>query len=303
MSDDAKHHFEDVGIKIVTSCQFLGGVIGDTAGTNDFITKKASEWEHYVKLLSSIAVDEPQAAFIALTKSLQNEWTFLQRVTSGCGSQFEVIKSAPFSVFLPSLFSHVITPSDRLLFSLPACMGGLNIRIPTLSSENYHDSSRCASQLIISAIKGLCQFSLYDHDKFVSGARSDFYKAKCALETEPFSNIFDNTDHHTQRYLLHNQTSLSHWLTALPVMKDGFHLSANEFRNAICLRYMKPLLQLPSHCDGCGSPFSTSHTLDCRRGGLITQRHNEIRDLIPDLSSLVSSQTTKEPIVQEGSTS
>ena len=92
----------------------------------------------------------------------------------------------------------------------------------------------------------------------------------------------------TQRYLLCNQTSLSHWLTAMSVM------------NATSLRYMKPLLQLPSHCDGCGSPFSTSHALDCRKGGLVTQRHNEIRDLIHDL---VWSQTTKEPIVQEGSTS
>ena len=116
MSDDAKHHFEDVGIKIVTSCQFLGGVIGDSAGTNDFITKKASEWEHYVKLLSSIAVDEPQAAFIALTKSLQNEWTYLQRVTSGCGSQFEVIESTLFSVFLPSLFGHVISHLTAFYF-------------------------------------------------------------------------------------------------------------------------------------------------------------------------------------------
>ena len=65
---------------------------------------------------------------------------------------------------------------------------------------------------------------------------------------------------------------------------------------------MKPLLQLPSHCDGCGSPFSTSHALDCHKG-LVTQRHNEIHDLIHDLFSLVWSQTTKQPIVQEGSTS
>ena len=127
--------------------------------------------------------------------------------------------------------------------------------------------------------------------------KSDFYKAKCALEMELFSSIFDNADHNTQRYLLRNQTSLSHWLTAMPVMKDGFHLSANEFRDTLCLRYMKPLLQLPSHCDGCGSTFPTSHTLDCCKGGLVTQRHNEIRDFIHDLSSLVWSQSTKEPIV------
>ena len=38
--------------------------------------------------------------------------------------------------------------------------------------------------------------------------KEDFYKTKCALETGLFSNIFDNVDHNTQRYLLRNQSSL-----------------------------------------------------------------------------------------------
>ena len=50
-----------------------------------------------------------------------------------------------------------------------------------------------------------------------------------------------------------------------------------------------------------GVLFTTEDALDCRRGGLVTQRHTEIRDLTFDLSSLVGSQTIKEPIVQEGS--
>ena len=87
-------------------------------------------------------------------------------------------------------------------------------------------------------LKGLCQFSLYDHDNFVSNARSDFYKAKCALEMGLFSNIFVNTDHNTQRYLLRNQSSLSHWLTTVPVMKDSFHLSANESSSGMLFVYV-----------------------------------------------------------------
>ena len=116
--DNAKQYFDDVGIKIVTSCQFLGGVIGDEISTNEYVLGKAKEWGHYVELLSSIASDQPQAAFIALTKSLQNEWTFLQRVTPGCGSLFNVIESALSSVFLPTLFGHDISPSERSVISL-----------------------------------------------------------------------------------------------------------------------------------------------------------------------------------------
>ena len=40
-------------------------------------------------------------------------------------------------------------------------------------------------------------------------------------------------------------------------------------------------------------------TLDYRVGGLVFQRHNEVRDAIGDLSSFVWKQVQKEPIVCE----
>uniref|UniRef100_A0A1X7TP27 Uncharacterized protein n=1 Tax=Amphimedon queenslandica TaxID=400682 RepID=A0A1X7TP27_AMPQE len=98
-----------------------------------------------------------------------------------------------------------------------------------------------------------------------------------------------------------NRVSLSSWLTALPIQRDNFNLSPTEFRDAICLRYSKPLLQLPLQCDGCGSEFTITHALDCKKGGLVTQRHNEVRDLLYDLSALVWHQTIKEPVIQEAS--
>ena len=33
----------------------------------------------------------------------------------------------------------------------------------------------------------------------------------------------------------------SSWLTSLPLLKDNFDLSAAEFRDALCVRYRKPL--------------------------------------------------------------
>jgi len=39
----------------------------------------------------------------------------------------------------------------------------------------------------------------------------------------------------------------------------------------------KPLLCLPPCFDGCGAPFSIEHALDCRIGGLVGQRHNEVQ--------------------------
>ena len=102
---------------------------------------------------------------------------------------------------------------------------------------------------------------------------------------------FDRTH---QRIFEHAKDSLSAWLTVLPLEWDGFDLTAIEFRDDLALRYGKPLLQLPPFCDGCGLDFTITHALDCKKGGLIVQRHYEIRDTIQRLGW---SQVTKEPTI------
>ena len=43
--------------------------------------------------------------------------------------------------------------------------------------------------------------------------------------------------------------------------------------------------------------------MSCRKGGLITQHHNEVSDAFGDLAALARSQVTREPIVCEACTS
>jgi len=111
----------------------------------------------------------------------------------------------------------------------------------------------------------------------------------------------NSLDQPRKRALTRSRLSLSSWLTAIPVKTDNFNLSSVEFRDALCLRYAKPLINVPPICDGCGSVFTVTHSLDCKKGGLITQRHNEVRDLLHDLSTIVWHQVIKEPIIQESS--
>ena len=65
----------------------------------------------------------------------------------------------------------------------------------------------------------------------------------------------------------------STWLTVLPVSHYHFDLSPSEFRDALAIRYHQPLTKLPADCDGCGGEFTPQHALDCRKGGLIIERH------------------------------
>ena len=96
-------------------------------------------------------------------------------------------------------------------------------------------------------------------------------------------------------------SDLSDWLTVLPTSQDNFDLTAQEFRDALALRYRKPLLNVPSGCDGCGAPFSLDHALVRRKGGLSIQRHNEVRDAVSGLAAVVFGRVVSEPVVRDAS--
>ena len=89
------------------------------------------------------------------------------------------------------------------------------------------------------------------------------------------------------------------WLTVMPVAHHHLDLSSVEFQDALALRYHHPLLNMPAFCDGCGSQSSMEHALDCRIGGLVIQQHNELRDALGDLASIVYKEVIREPIVRE----
>ena len=78
-------------------------------------------------------------------------------------------------------------------------------------------------------------------------------------------------------------------------------LSAQEFRDGLALWYKKSLTRMHQSCDGCGSDFSIEHALSCRFGGLVVCCHNEVRDAIGDLASLVWGNVIREPVVCEQS--
>ena len=92
------------------------------------------------------------------------------------------------------------------------------------------------------------------------------------------------------------EEKMSSWLNVIAVAKHHFDLSAQEFRDSLAIRYNKPLLEIPPNCDGCNAPFDLSHALSCRTGGLVTLRHNEVRDAFGDLASLAYNNV---PVVRE----
>ena len=53
---------------------------------------------------------------------------------------------------------------------------------------------------------------------------------------------------------------------------------------------------MPNLCDGRGGYFSLTHALDCCKGGLVTEHHNEVRDALDDLAALGYREVACDPI-------
>lgn len=71
----------------------------------------------------------------------------------------------------------------------------------------------------------------------------------------------------------------SSWLTSIPLKEDNLLLNKREFYDGVSLRYRWSIKYLPTSCV-CGAKFDIDHAMTCKKGGFISCRHNEIRDIL-----------------------
>ena len=78
----------------------------------------------------------------------------------------------------------------------------------------------------------------------------------------------------------------SSWFTAVPLVDQGLVLNKEESRDMLYLklrlRCNMPLSDLPSKCV-CGEKYTLCHTLSCKKGGFVAQRHDGVRNLLTSL--------------------
>ena len=295
--------FGELGIdKIIAGSRFLGGYVGDRVGQEEYVRSKVQDWALNVTKLIKATTSQPQAAYAVLVKSLQHEWAFIQRVIPTAPSWFECLKEVIWKEFWPSLFGSEVTEDEASLFTLPTRMGGMGVRDPTKSVEMSYEASKSGSSQIIEKITGREEeFSVADHYiHFVEAGEKRRLKQR-ALDDQSLNTILTSMDELKVRAIKRSiNGKCSNWLNVIPVSRYGFVLSGREFRDAIALRYRRPLMEMPGRCDGCDAPTDVSHALSCRRGGLLIRRHNEVRDSLGDLLAMGFNSVLKEPIVKEG---
>ena len=113
--DLAREYFGHLGVEIVYASRYLGGFIGREGEVRKFIEAKVEMWKRCLNLMSKAATKYPQAVYGAFTKSLQSEWTFLQRVVSGFDDVYRILKVEMQCSLIPALFGREIHDRDRFV--------------------------------------------------------------------------------------------------------------------------------------------------------------------------------------------
>ena len=81
------------------------------------------------------------------------------------------------------------------------------------------------------------------------------------------------------------------WLTQTPDKLNGTLLSMEEWRDNVRLQYGMRPVGLCERCDGCGAGFTVEHGLSCKKGGLVCQRHDDVRDEAGELAAMALTRT------------
>jgi len=162
------------------------------------------------------------------------------------------------------MFGCELSQLEFELFSLPVRLGGLGICLPKYMVRPLYNTSRQATCAIVDSIRYIHRFELDIHDDAIVSARKDYQRICDSLFDDLFATVSSSLDPLHLRALHRAQINdLSGWLTVLPLEKDNFDLTAQEFHDALAVHYRKPLLNIPPFCDGCGSASSLDHFLIC----------------------------------------
>ena len=176
-------------------------------------------------------------------------------------------------------------------------MGGMGLPIPSEISDEQYNNSRLINAMLTSKVRD--QQTIYeDITASVNQAKSAVTSKKAEQNQKLLDEIIGTLGTTEKGKALEAalERGASSWLNALPLKSQQYAMDKESFRVALLTRYGIPLKRLPSHCP-CGSLFSVEHALNCKKGGFISNRHNEIRRMTADFLKEVCIDVEEEPLL------
>ena len=199
--------------------------------------------------------------------------------------------------FLPAVIGESITENERNLYSLPTRLGGLGIPIYTEKTCNDLENSLTITAPLVAII--IAQGTVLPDAGEVKEASRIVSERKTKQLHDKSLAIEENLNPATKRAVCQaKQKGASSWLTVLPIEEHGFKLTKNEFRDSILIRYNKELKGMPSKCP-CGQKYDVRHAMNCKKGGFVIMRHNNVRDFEANLLRTIVNDVETEPSLQK----
>ena len=249
--------------------------------------------------LSSIAKTQPQAAYSCYVKGFTHKFTYFMRIIPDISTLLLPLDDA-VDEFIKILFNNYeFSAVERKLWSLPVRMGGMGLVIPSKMSDDQYSNSREINVLLTEKVQNQ-QVIFEDIQSDVRKAKEGVKKQKERKNNDLLVEITSELGSDEKAKVLEaiQEKGASSWLNAMPIKSQGYALDKQSFRDAIFTRYGIPLQKLPSHCV-CGNPYSVEHALNCKKGGFISSRHNEVRRITADFLNEVCIDVEEEPLLQE----
>ena len=86
---------------------------------------------------------------------------------------------------------------------------------------------------------------------------------------------------------INQEPGASSWISSLPLEDEGYVLNKQLFWDLIHIRYGWELTRLPENCV-CGVKFGLQHALSCKKGGFVTIRHSQVRNITANFRNITA---------------
>ena len=263
-----------------------------------------AQWVDAVGVLSRIAGKYPQSAYPGFATSLQAEWQYLCRCTPGAGPHLAPLDDTIRAKLIPALLQQPpgwASDGLRTLLFHGVKFGGMNIQNPVEGANRLFEASEAASGVLVASLLDGTELPSIIHRGQVPEASVTIRKEKMEGEKAVVAGMKEGAPKRTIKRLERiGQCGI--WLSIALLKLSGTTLSFDEWMDSSRQRYGLKPLGLCNHCDGCNAAFTVAHALSCKKGGLVSIRHNDARDEAGALAmqALQASKISYEPMINNG---
>ena len=299
----ARAAFAEFGLTInyTRGHRYLGSYLGCGTLKRDYIEAKVSRWCAGVSTLAKLAVKYPQSAFAGYSFCLENEWLYVMRCTPDIAPYFGPLEQVIREEFIPALLdvgSDYITHEFREELALSVKQGGLGIRNPTTTADTSYNTSLYACQYLVETMVNDEKLDIVRHTAHMAEANASCRRQRFDREAN-FQDRRTRGKPSKQRLRRKACCGTGRFLNVIPSRLNGTVLSANEWRDNVRLRFNLVPLDLPQNCDGCGCRMTVEHAMQCKKGGLVHIRHDDLGKEFAYLAGCALSHTRveREPLI------